>query len=254
MEVVFLGTGTGVPLSYRASPAIAISRRNSPILLDLGPGTLRRMQQAGLRHSDVEWIFLTHFHPDHCADLVHLFFATRNPSALRNRKPFTIIGPEGLKLHVENLHRAYGDSLSLPPGLLRLREFKPREPIQLDCQGVRVTAAPTRHTPESVGYRVEGPAGKSMVYSGDTGICDEIIELAGGADLLILEASFPQGQAVEGHLTPSQAGRVASLARVKHLVLTHFYPECLATDIAAQCRQTYGGPLTLANDCLRIPV
>jgi ribonuclease BN (tRNA processing enzyme) len=105
-----------------------------------------------------------------------------------------------------------------------------------------------------VAYRLEDPAGKSAVYSGDTGFCEEVVQLARGANLLILEASFPDGQEVEGHLTPSQAGRMASLATVERLVLTHFYPECLATDIAAQCRKTYGGPLTLATDFLRIRV
>jgi ribonuclease BN (tRNA processing enzyme) len=91
-----------------------------------------------------------------------------------------------------------------------------------------------------------------MVYSGDTEPCDEVVRLARGANLLILEASFPDSQEIKGHLTPSQAGRIASLAGVERLILTHFYPECLATDIAAQCRKTYGGLLTLATDFLRI--
>jgi len=59
---------------------------------------------------------------------------------------------------------------------------------------------------------------------------------------------------VEGHLTPSLAGRMAHLAGVKRLVLTHFYPECLKTDIAAQCRRTWHGELTLAEDLLQIQI
>ena len=93
-----------------------------------------------------------------------------------------------------------------------------------------------------------------MVFSGDTGYCRAIVDLSKGADLLVLEASFPEGQAVEGHMTPAEAGRVAAEAGVERLVLTHFYPEVLATDIEGQCRQAYGGTLILARDLMEIEV
>jgi ribonuclease BN (tRNA processing enzyme) len=93
-----------------------------------------------------------------------------------------------------------------------------------------------------------------VVYSGDTGFCDAVVELAQGADLLILESSFPDGEACDGHLTPSLAGRMATLAGVERLVLIHFYPECLRTDITAQCRRTYGGELILGEDLLLLRV
>ncbi|MBW1798645.1 MAG: MBL fold metallo-hydrolase, partial [Deltaproteobacteria bacterium] len=110
------------------------------------------------------------------------------------------------------------------------------------------------HTPESLAYRVEDQHGKNVVYSGDTGFCEELVDLAKGADLLILESSFPDGEEVEGHLTPSQAGRIATLANVNRLVLIHFYPECLSTDITAQCRKSYGGELTLGSDLLHLRI
>ena len=52
--------------------------------------------------------------------------------------------------------------------------------------------------------------GKSIVYSGDTDYCPELIELADNCDLLILECSFPDDMKVEGHLTPSEAGKIAA--------------------------------------------
>jgi len=80
------------------------------------------------------------------------------------------------------------------------------------------------------------------------------VELAQGADLLILESSFPDEDPCEGHLTPSLAGRMAALAGVKRLVLIHFYPECLRTDVSAQCRKTYQGELILGEDLLLLRV
>jgi len=78
--------------------------------------------------------------------------------------------------------------------------------------------------------------------------------LARGADLLILESSFPDGQGIEGHLTPSQAGDIATRSGAKRLLLTHFYPECLKSDIETQCRKTYQGELILATDLMSLSV
>ena len=75
------------------------------------------------------------------------------------------------------------------------------------------------------------------------------------ADLFICECALPDQMKADGHLTPSYAGRIASMANVKKLVLTPFYPECgppecSPTDITKQCRKTYAGPLVLADDLL----
>jgi ribonuclease BN (tRNA processing enzyme) len=59
---------------------------------------------------------------------------------------------------------------------------------------------------------------------------------------------------VKGHMTPSLAGELAAKAHVRKLVLTHFYPQCDQVDISAQCRQTYAGPLVLAEDLMQLEV
>jgi len=71
---------------------------------------------------------------------------------------------------------------------------------------------------------------------------------------LILECSLPDGMEVEGHLTPSLAGKLADMANVRKVVLTHFYPECLKTDIETQCRKTFSGDLILGKDLLEISI
>jgi ribonuclease BN (tRNA processing enzyme) len=59
---------------------------------------------------------------------------------------------------------------------------------------------------------------------------------------------------VEGHLTPSEAGRIATMARVKKLLLIHFYPEALRKDIAGECRKAYKGELILGRDMLTVSI
>jgi len=173
---------------------------------------------------------------------------------LKRRNPFRVTGPSGMKDLIRNFQGAYPNWLTLPSDIMEIEELEIGKISKRDYEGFRITAGPTNHTPNSLAYRVEDSKGRSIVYSGDTGFCDEVVGLAHEADLLILECSFPDGQEVEGHLTPSQAGLIAAMANVGRLLLIHFYPECLATDIETQCRKTYKGKLILGSDLLKIAV
>jgi len=73
-------------------------------------------------------------------------------------------------------------------------------------------------------------------------------------DILVLECSFPDGKKVEGHLTPSLAGRIALESHCKKLLLTHFYPICDQSDILGQCSQVYPGEIILGEDLMRIAI
>lgn len=254
MQIVILGSGTSIPLNDRSSPSLALIVDDNLILFDMGPGTLRQLAKAGIDFEDIRQIFITHLHPDHNADLIHLLFACMIPSVLERKSRFVITGPEGLRELIHRLQHAYVPWLNLPTETMEIQELAIGRKTQWKTNGLKIIASPTNHTNHSLAYRVETPSGKSFVYSGDTGFCDDMVDLAKGADLLVLECSFPDGKGVAGHLTPSQAGAIAALAEPHQLVLTHFYPECLAVDIEGQCRRTYEGNLILAHDLLRIHV
>lgn len=254
MKIIILGSGTGIPLSYRASPSLAVFTGDNPVLFDMGPGSLRQLARIGVHHSRIEKIFITHFHPDHTADLVHFLFVTRDPGVLENRNPFTITGPVGIETFIRKLRDVYGRWLDIPESIMRIEELDIHKPETRSYDGYEIISRPVIHTPSSLAYRINGKAGESVVYSGDTAFCDGIVDLARGCDLLVLESSFPEGEAVEGHLTPSEAGRIASLAGVKKLLVMHFYPEALGSDIAGECRKAYKGELILGRDMLAISI
>ncbi len=254
MELIILGSGTTIPLNHRASPSLAIVIDGQLILFDMGPGTLRQLTKGGLNHEDITRVFITHFHPDHTAGLIHFLFTTKNPSILEKRGPFVITGALGLKEFINRLQEAYSDWLNLPAEIMKIEEFDVHQSNVMNYPGFKIIAQPVRHTSESLAYRVEDQQGKSIVYSGDSGFCDGLVDVANGTDLLVLESSFPDGKEVEGHLTPSQAGHIATLANAKRLVLIHFYPECLATDITAQCRKSYKGELIMGSDLLHLHI
>lgn len=254
MEVTVLGSGTGMPLWDRAAPSLAIFLDRKPVLFDMGPGTLRQMTRAGLDFETLEHIFLTHFHPDHTVDLVPLLFATRNPNVLTRKKPLVIHGPSGLKPFLQGLRDAFTPWLDLPGEIVSTDELGVAPYTERRIGAYRILAHPTGHTAFSVAYRIEGPDGRVCVYSGDADYSETLASFGSGADLIILECSFPEKRKVPGHLTPSLAGLIAQRAGAKKLLLVHFYPECLVTDIATPCRSTFGGEIILGSDLLRVHI
>ncbi|HBQ15220.1 MAG TPA: MBL fold metallo-hydrolase, partial [Myxococcales bacterium] len=88
-----------------------------------------------------------------------------------------------------------------------------------------------------------------LAFSGDSAPCDALVELCRGADLALLECSYPAAHEARGHLTSRTAAEVARAAGVSRLVLTHFYPACDAVDVAAEVRAAgFEGALHLAED------
>ncbi len=253
MTVTILGSGTCVPSLDRSACAVLIQTGNTRILVDIGPGTIHRLLETGTSIFDIDYILISHFHPDHTGELVPFLFATRYPDIRNRKKPLTIVGGTGLASFYNALNTVYRQWIDLPD-LLTLIELPAGGWEMRDFQSFTLTTQPMAHRPESLAYRITVAGGASVVYSGDTDYTDNLIALARETDLLICESALPDDLKVEGHLTPSLAGRIAAAAHAKQLVLTHFYPECDQTDIQKQCRKTYGGPLILAEDLMTITV
>ncbi|RPJ05964.1 MAG: ribonuclease Z [Deltaproteobacteria bacterium] len=249
-QLVVLGSGTGVPSLRRASPGLLLLSGSSKILIDSGSGTLRRMLEAGTAYQDLGLLLYTHIHPDHVADLVPILFASKYSRSPRKEDLLCVGGP-GFKDYVEKVKAVYGAWIEPQSYRLTIEEMGEKPLLFRD---VEILSKPMAHIRESVGYRIEFQDGATVVVSGDTDYCQAIVDLGFRADLLVLESSFPDGKKVEGHLTPSLAGRIGTESRCKRLLLTHLYPECDRENIIEQCKKTFEGEVLLAEDLMRIEV
>ncbi|OEU44847.1 MAG: MBL fold metallo-hydrolase [Desulfobacterales bacterium S7086C20] len=252
MKITILGSGTCVPSLKRSSCSVLAQIDSARLLLDSGAGTMRGLLRAGVTIDKISHIFYSHLHPDHTGELVPFLFATKYPESHRRRKPFTVVAAKGFADFYEKLKLAYGEWIELEDGIMNIVELDNNGGDHLDCSNFEVDSLPMDHTDQSLAYRITAPDGSSFVYSGDTDVCENLVTLAKDADLLVCESALPDEIKVSGHLTPSLAGRIATKANVKKLVLTHFYPECDAVDIFSQCRKSYEGPLVLAEDMLEL--
>jgi ribonuclease BN (tRNA processing enzyme) len=244
MEITILGSGTGIPDKERGSPGIAVRSDDTLLLMDLGAGTLYRAARFGVDVNGVDAVLLSHLHPDHTGDLVSLLFAFLSPEWSRDRA-LTIFGPEGLPEFFRNLEAAYGKWIEAKG---YRRKIEVLQGGSASLKDVNLRTCPVRHGPGAVAYEITDASMRRVVYSGDTGYFDDLAVFAEDADLLILECSFPDGEEQPGHLTPSEAGRIAGRAKCRRLLLTHFFPPCKGQDLLTPCRRYYDGPITLAED------
>ncbi len=247
-QLIFLGTGTGVPSAQRASPAILLKLPRVNLLLDIGPGTLRQLAKISVSITEIDTILLTHLHPDHSADLVPFLFAGKYPPYLLNRRPLHLFAGNDFDYFHQGLTNLYGRWIEWPAGLFRIVPLPQDRPWEKEFPDFSLQSRPLPHSASSLGYRVTLPDRKGLVFSGDSDYSTSLVELAQKADLLVCECSFPEGEKVTGHLTPALAGRIAREAGVGKLILTHFYPECQGRDLISPCAREYSGPIELAED------
>jgi len=249
MRVVILGAGTAIPAIGYSPSGIYVQAGREHLLFDAGPGTAQRLRAAGVSIFDLDRIFLTHYHLDHCLDLASILFALRIPEPTRT-KSLVVYGPPGLKRLYRQLNHAFHGWLTPRSYGLALKELKE---TTLRLPGYTVTSRRMNHSAPTLGYRVEA-GNKRLAYSGDTDAGLGIVELGRNTHLLILECSVTDERKATGHLTPTACGRIAEQANCRRLALTHFYPVFKGYDIRTRVRRHFRGPLTLARDLTALTV
>lgn len=212
------------------------------VLLDLGNGALGQLHNY-VDPLTVDAVFLSHLHADHCLDLCGYYVMRKyHPTGAQPRIP--VWAPAGAS---ERMARAY--DLPLDPGMDEEFDFREHVP------GTAVEVGPFRVEPVEVVHPVVAyalrvtAAGRTLVYSGDTGPCAALDETAAGADLLLAEASFRSvdDNPPDLHMTGADCGRTASAAGVGRLVLTHVPPWHERAEAEAEARAEWSGPVELAR-------
>jgi ribonuclease BN (tRNA processing enzyme) len=211
------------------------------LVLDFGAGALGNLQ----RHCDlreIDAMYITHLHADHCIDLVAYFYARRyHPQGMPPRLP--VYGPPGTRHRISS-------AFEEPPvdGFDDVYDFREPGPGVYEIGPFTVTAGAVNHPVECHGLRIEA-GGKVLTYSGDTAACDEIVELARDADMFLCEASWPSVPTPPPgiHLTGREAGEHATLAKAKRLLLTHLMPFHDPQAMLAEAKETYEGHIDVVS-------
>lgn len=221
-RIVFVGTGNAFSTGGRDAACLWIEPRGQPpFLVDCGPTALAGLERAGLDPGRLTAAYFTHLHGDHTAGwpflLLHAAFVARRTNALR------VVGPQGTRARLELLATSCYEDLVTNGKLafpLRHTELPVRRSSgRRSHEGVSLDTVPLVHHPTSLGYRFHLP-GLVVGVSGDTAWCPELVTLARGCDLLVLECTcLKKPDYPHVSLEELRAGR--SKLEVPRIVLVH---------------------------------
>lgn len=247
MKLTVVGCSGSIPGPESAASCYLLEHNGFHLVVDLGHGAVGPLQQyIGL--GDLDAVAITHLHADHWVDLLALDVARAyGPYGVFGALP--VYGPSELE---KRLAMAGGSDQA--PVKRTTFEFNDLS-LATEIGPFRIRTARMSHPGEAHAIRFD-VGGASLVFSGDTGPCENIALLAEGADLLLLEASAMTGDdnPPDLHLTGTQAGEVGEASGISHLVLTHVPPWNSVDEVLAEARTTYPGEITMASPGLVLEV
>ncbi|KAB2337148.1 MBL fold metallo-hydrolase [Cytobacillus depressus] len=211
MKFTVIGYWGGYPKANEASSGYLLEHNGFHLLIDCGSGVLSKMQSF-FQPEDLNGVILSHYHPDHTADIGVLQHARLIQGFLgKEMDCLPIYGhsqdeAEFAKLSYKNITKgiAYEPDQALTIGPFTVQFLLTDHPVP--CYAMRIEAE-----------------GKSIVYTADTSYKEELVSFSSGADLLVCECNFYGNQNGKnaGHMTSVDAGTLASKANVRQLLLTH---------------------------------
>ncbi|MFZ0748725.1 MAG: ribonuclease Z, partial [Pyrinomonadaceae bacterium] len=183
MLLIVLGSGTSIPHSQRASAAFWLEAERGSTLLDCSADAMHRMAQENLDWPNLDAIWISHLHLDHCGGLASLLFAMKHsPQTQSRRKPLRIFSCSGIERLLKAIDESNDYGLCKQPFPLELREFTDSGVDFIPFEGIRCETFKTPHTRESLAMRLTNSENKTVVYSSDTGVSEELATFARGAD------------------------------------------------------------------------
>jgi ribonuclease Z len=274
MLVTLLGTGCPQVHPHRFGPASLVQSGEMSFLVDCGSGVTQRMATVGISGAGLDALLLTHLHSDHLVDLYQLVISSWHQG---RERPQRIFGPTGTRAFAEatmelwRKEREQRIAWERRPSAaaFELEIIELGEGVLLDADGLRISAFAVDHGPvrPAFGFLFE-TAEARVAFSGDTTVCDRLIDAARDVDLLVHECFIhremgpgrmrsEQGIAnvAAYHTLSSDVGKVAARAGAGMLLLHHFVPaefdrDALLREVCAD----FKGPVAIGEDLLSVDV
>ncbi|MEU8898845.1 MBL fold metallo-hydrolase [Nocardia sp. NPDC048505] len=240
LVLTVLGSATPYPAIGNPCSGYLVTHGTTRLWLDAGTGTLAELQRH-VRLDQLDAIWISHLHADHCADLLTAYYGLRYADQ-RPRAPLPLYGPPGIADRLAGF-LTNGPRRSPIESAFAVHELSDGHRARIG--ELSVLAAAVRHDVPAFAARIETSAA-TLTYSGDTAPCAALTTLAAGSDLLLCEADGAPAEGPPVHCTPEDAGTTAAEAGVRRLVLTHVSRFVTPEDAVARARTRFAGPVGYA--------
>jgi ribonuclease BN (tRNA processing enzyme) len=256
VRITVLGKSPSWQDADGACSGYLVQEGDTALLVDCGSGVLAKLRRF-VDYVDLDAIVISHLHADHILDLVPyacaLTYAPRQQPVPVDRWPGTD-APARPALHVPpgggaalaGVCAALGAE-DLIANAFDVRDYEPARALEVGPLRVRFAEVP--HFTTTYALEVSAGGGR-FTYGADSRPNDELVELARGTELLMLEATLPrpEREGPRGHMTPAEAGEQAARVAAGRLVLTHISDELDQERARAEAAETFGGPVEVARE------
>lgn len=271
MQLTLLGTGLANPNPRRRGPSQVVRAGEHNVLVDCGAGAVHRLVEAGLGPTEIDHVLITHHHWDHYVDLDHLIVARWT---FGGDAPLNVYGPTGQKEMIEHMLKVHETDLTrriehmgAHRGMPEIIVHEVDEGPFAEIDGMNISAFQVEHPPvdPAFGFRFDSKD-RSIVISGDTKPCENLVKHAHGVDILVHEcmmlkpgiAASPAWGTAEDrrkkmatyHTFPEDLGLVARDAAPKLLVTSHMTPAGEPWELQEIITRDYSGPTVIGEDLL----
>lgn len=237
MKITPIGIWGGYPKANEATSSFLIEHEGFHCLIDCGSGVLASLQNY-LPLEKLDAVVISHYHADHIADLGSLQYSRLIQFYLHTSS--TVLPIYGHEHDKENFAKLSYKERTLGIGI--------SEEDVVQIGPFTVSFCRTVHPVFCLAMKFTVP-GISVVLTADTGWSDELVDFARDADILISEANLYEEHVglVEGHMGGSEAGKLAKMAGVKQLILTHLPLHGDIENILKAARQEFDRPTEIAE-------
>lgn len=222
LRLTVLGNASAAPHLDSPAAGFLVEWETTRVLLDVGQGVVRALQDIMDPH-DLDAVVIGHMHADHYLDLAGMryLFPWGEPAP----HPLPVNLPPGGRGKLDALATAISERVGFFDDAYAIREYHPAEPLRIGPLTITFTRG--RHYVPAWAMAIVAPDGARIVYTGDTGPSDSVVDFACDADLLLVEAALrlaAHDDEERGHLTAEEAIELAGRARARAARIVHYPP------------------------------
>lgn len=251
MKITVIGKSPSWQDAGGACSGYLVEKGDVSILVDCGSGVFGKLRER-INYRSLSAIVISHIHADHILDLVPFAYGLKFGPGAPNEGPDLFLPPGGLTA-LRTICGAWGSESLVEDAFNPAVEYDPASGFAVGA--VEISFSPVPHFIDAWAVSLKAAGGGRFVFGSDCGPSASLSQFATGADLLMLEATFPEGDpsvAPEddhpGHLSGRQAGELANGAAAKRLVLTHASADNDLEGSRLAAEQAFGGPVDVASE------